>query len=456
MTSVNLFASVGDMTTIRHVISELFNHDFAKTKSSADFIEHFYEKTLTIADLKPVHDLVHAASCEMGGKAIPSALRIGPESAQPPVALLVQTHGNEPAGLAGALLVFALAEAKMLTQPVIVLIGNPLASEQYFSAFTEAPRGRQELRDAYRCGLGAGGVLLPDMNRVPVDFMQRQSDDHHIRRAQEIFHVSQQVSAILDIHSARGNMLCITDHKHDSELKNSPIRAVLLGLAEAISAHSSGKSTVQTWKSILAPLPNLKYHTGIEAGRHEAEDTPLYASMFTHSFLHAIGASKATPYTTKKETGEFDCYHVQPKWTYGDLKTEGTFVEDDKIYMAIPCKSADNIPKRADRVIVRKKEGAYQVQTIMQYIVSPAGTLVYAVYQYDEMEEMKKGAIVAVAVPSGTVLKAPENASGIFFSKSATLYDKDPSVGPWPLLASTRNEIKFCYPCLVKKQKLNV
>lgn len=380
---------------------------------------------------------------------------IGEPGKKPPIAILAQLHGNEPAGLAGILLAFALAEAKMLTRQIVAVIGNPLASEQYFSAFTEAPRARQEMRDAYRCGLGEGGVLLPDMNRIPTDFMERKPDNHHIKRAQELFHIGSHVSGILDIHSARGNMLCITDHKHNSELKDSPIRAVLIGLAEAISAHSSSANTqVKTLKTILSPLPNIEYQVGIEAGRHETEDAPLFASMFTHAFLHTIGASKAKPYTPKKETGQFDCYHVQPKWTYGDLKLQGDFLPDDKIFMAMPCLSDNEIPKRSDRVIVQKKDGAYQVQTIMQYIVQPAGKLLYAVYQYDEMEMLKEGAVVAVAVPSGAALKAPSTAAGIFFSKCSSLYDKDPAVGPWPLLASTRNDVKFCYPCVVKKEKL--
>ena len=443
------------MNAIRHVITEVFNYDFAKCKSSADFTKHFFEKKLSIGDLKKVHDMVHAASCTVGGKTIPSAMMIGESGTKPPVIILAQLHGNEPAGLAGILLVYALLEAKMLTQQVVAVIGNPLASEQYFSAFTEAPRGRQELRDGYRCGLGEGGVLLPDMNRIPTDFMERAPDNHHTRRAQELFHLASHACGVLDIHSARGNMVCVTDHKNNAELNNSPIRAVLIGLAEAIAAHSSSAATsVKTLKTILAPLPNIRYQVGIEAGRHETEDTPLFASMFTQSFLHTIGASKAVPYMPQKETGIFDCYHVQPKWTYGDLTVQGTFLPEDKIYMAMPCIADDAIPKRSDRVVVKKKDGSYQVQTIMQYIVQPAGEVSYAVYQYDEMESISEGAVVAVAVPSGTVLKSPATVAGIFFSKSASLYDKDPAVGPWPLSASASGDVKFCYPCTVRKEKL--
>lgn len=402
-----------------------------------------------------MHALLHTASCTIGGKTIPSAMLIGEQKKETPIMLLAQMHGNEPAGLAGILLAFALAEAKMLIRPIVAVIGNPLAAEQYFSVYSEAPRARQELRDAYRCGLGEGGVLLPDMNRIPADFMQRAPTTPHLRRAQELFHIGQHIGGVLDIHSARGNMVCITDHKNNAELKNSPIRSVLIGLADAIAAHSStGNVSVQTFKTILSPLPNIAYQVGIEAGRHETEDAPLFAAMFTQAFLHTIGASKAAPYMPKKETGNFDCYHVQPKWTYGDLMVQGEFLPEDKIYMVMPCISADAIPKRSDRVIVKKKEGGYQIQTIMQYIVQPAGTLAYATYQYDEMEAIDEGSVVAMAVPGGATLHAPAGAHGIFFSKSAALYDKDPAVGPWPLAAQARHETKFCYPCIMKKEKL--
>ena len=442
------------MTDIRQLLAELFNYDFAKCKTASEFAKRFFSRELTIADLQKVHGLLHASTLEIGGKKIAGAMAIGKPTKQLPIAILAQIHGNEPAGLAGILVAMALAEAGLLTRPMVGVIGNRLAAEQYFYAFIEAPRARQELRDAYRCGLGDGGVLLPDMNRIPLDFMTRKADTAHMKRAQELFHIGNHVGGILDIHSARGNMICITDHKHNRELQYSPIRSVLIGLADAIAAHSSTHTNkVATLKTLLAPLPNIEYQVGIEAGRHEDRDTPAHAAMFTHAFLHTIGAS-TSPSALKKETGMFECYHVQPKWSYGDLLAGGTLADDDKIYMAIPCMSADSIPKRADRVIVRKKEGGYQVQTIMQYIVQPAGIIEFATYQYDEMEALKENAVVAVAVPSGTPLKSPAAAAGIFFSKSAALYDKDPNVGPWPVLAGNRHEVKFCYPCTVREEKL--
>ena len=122
--------------------------------------------------------------------------------------------------------------------------------------------------------------------------------------------------------------------------------------------------------------------------------------------------------------------------------------------MATRCTKMDAIPKRSDRVIVKKKDGTYALQTILEHILTPKGELLYAVYQYDEMEAIKKGDVVAVAVPSGAVFSAPDDFSGIFFSKSATLYDKDPAVGPWPVAAEKLASIKFCYPCDVSEMRI--
>jgi hypothetical protein len=387
---------------IRHLLREIFNYDFAACKDSADFHKHFFGPTLAISDLARVFAMVCAQSVEIGGRTVPAAVTIkGKKTAGAPFAILAQLHGNEPAGLAGILLAMALSQAGKLEQDVIGVIGNPLAAGQYFEAYLAHPRARQETRDAYRCGLSDSDELLPDMNRIPVDFMQRKADDHHTRRAQELYTLGQHISGILDIHSARGNMLCVTDHKRDADLKYSPIRSVLIGLADAISANASGTVTVQTLKTILFPLPTIVSQTGIEAGRHEAAEAPGNASAFTLSLLHTLNITSIKPIDTR-ESGVFNAYRVKPRLTYGDLahkKPEPA----DRIYMARECRSPDDIPPRSDRVIVQQQDGSYRVQTVLEYIIKPAGRLFFVAYQYDEMEEIKKDQVVAVAIPSGTL-----------------------------------------------------
>ncbi len=264
---------------------------------------------------------------------------------------------------------------------------------------------------------------------------------------------AQHIGGIVDIHSARGNMVCITDHKHDRELKDSPIRAVLTGMAEAISANASAAVTVQTLKTILGKLPNIESQTGIEAGRHEAPEAPYIAASFTLSLLHTLGLTTITP-LYGQENGIFKRYAVQTRLTYADLKHEEKPENGDKIYMAKACQNADAIPKTSAVVAVRKEDGDYKLQPILEFLVTPAGELAYAIYQYDEMEAIEKDQVVAVAIPSGTEFAAPHAFSGIFLSKSAALYDKDPAVGPWPVAADKITGVKFCYPCKVEEMKV--
>jgi hypothetical protein len=356
----------------------------------------------------------------IGGANIPAAILLkGTENGnKQPFVILAQLHGNEPAGLAGIALAIALSEAGLLKRDVIAIIGNPLAARQYFAALEQNPGARQETRDAFRCGLAENGELLPDGNRIPVDFMTRADGSQHTKRSRELFILGQNISGIIDLHSARGNMTCITDHKNDNDLKHSPIRAILTELAEAISANASKTVTVQTLKTILFPLANITCQTGIEAGRHEDPKAPYVAAAFTLATLYNQGITDVRPFD-ENDDGMFTRYSVQPRITYNDLLSEGELAPDDFIYMA------------------RENNGSIEE------------------YQYDEMEAIKAGQVVAVARPSGTVFRAGSDFSGIFLSKSGKLYDKDPAVGPWPLPAAKAGEVKFCYPCIVSDMKIN-
>jgi len=440
---------------MRQLLIELFNQDFSGSNVHRDF----FARSLTLADLGKVCDAVCASHIELGGESIPGAMRIpaSPLSSpndKKPFAILAQLHGNEPAGLAGILLAMALSSAGKLTRDIIGVIGNPLAARQYFTAWAASPHARQETRDAYRCGLDEQGNLLPDMNRIPVDFMTRPPIDHHTKRAQELFTIGHHISGIADIHSARGNMLCITDHKHDAHLKDSPIRNILTGLAEAISAHASSAVAVQTFKTILGPLPNIDSQTGIEAGRHESPEAPHIAASFTLSLLHTLGITSVAPIYTG-ENGQFDAYHVQPRITYADLAHADMLHPDDQIYMAKSCHALASVPSRSDTVIVKRSDGVHVLQNIADFTKKPAGSMEFAIYQYDEMEPIAKDQIVAIAVPSGTAFSTKSAFSTLFISKSATLYDKDPSVGPWPVVAGNIGNVKFCYPCEVARIEMD-
>ena len=445
------------MTSIRHVLHDIFNCDFSAIKTPDSVRKQFFDKKLTLSDLDKVSSFIRGQEYMLGGKTIPASFLIKGKTAHTPFAIMSQLHGNEPAGLAGILLAMALSEAKLLERDVLAVIGNPLAAAQYFEAYAQNPRARQETRDAFRCGLAEDGSLLPDMNRIPVDFMERKADTQHIKRAQELYTMGLNICGILDIHTARGNMVCITDHKYDRDLLHSSIRAVLLDLADAIAANASASGNkLVTFKTIVSPLPNIDHQVGIEAGRHESEDAPHIAAAYTLSLLYQIGYTKVTPLEHVKDDGIFDGYHVKPRITYADLIGSEQVQKDDMIYMAKPCANAEAIPPNASQVIVRKKGKGnhFALQTALEFIVNPQGMLCYTLHQYEEMEAVKKGDVLAVAIPSGAALKAPEDFSGIFWSKAARLYDKDPAVGPWPLTADKAATTKLCYPCEVSNVQL--
>lgn len=442
------------MTSIAALLNSIFGTDFSACKNAADVRKRFFAKPLSILQLRDVFDVVNNSEITLGGKTIPGAILIkGKQRAEKPFAILAQLHGNESAGQAGIALAMALSQAGLLEQDVIGVVGNSLAAAQYYASYAENPKARQETRDAYRCGLAEDGSLLPDLNRIPVDFKESKAKDAHTLRAQALWALAQHISGILDIHTARGNMVCITDHKRDSDLRYSPIRSVLLELADAISANASAAVTVQTLKTILFPLPNILCQTGIEAGRHEDPQSPHVAASFTLSTLYTLGLTKIEP-LSKKEDGMFDAFYVKPRFTYADLNMKGKVQADDKIYMVQECKRADAIPARSDRVVVKKKDGSYAVQTILEYILTAKGDITHAIYQYDEMEGIEEGTVVAMAIPSGATFAAPRDFAGIFFSKSGTLYDKDPAVGPWPVASDKLASTKFCYPCDVEELKL--
>lgn len=397
--------------TINNLLKTIYNTDFSKITSTEDFSKAFFAKTLNINELKLIFEFVRSSH----HLNISSSILIkGSEVCDAPFMQVAQLHGNEPAGLAGFALAFALAEAGLLEHDVVCVIGNPLAAGQYFEAYTQAPDAPQETRDAFRCGVAENGNLLPDGNRIPVDFLTTSETSAHIIRSREIFAIAEASCGVLDIHSARGNMVCITEHKNDADLKYSPIRAILTELAEAISANASKTVTVQTLKTILWPLANLKSQIGIEAGRHEDKNSPQVASAFTLSTFYNLGITSVLPLNSQDD-GKFERYSVQPRITYADLAFDGELQAGDKIFMA--------------------REVGGKIEE----------------YQYDEMVAIKAGQVVAVAKPSGVLLRAKTDFSGIFFSKSAKLYDKDPAVGPWPVSTENLSSIKFCYPCIVSE-----
>ncbi len=108
-------------------LKKIYNHDFSKMSNPDVFCKIFFDKTLSLADLKIIHDYVQGNTINFAGKIIPAAIYLkgtNSDNSQSsanvsPFVILAQLHGNEPAGLAGIALAMALSDAGFLQNDVI-------------------------------------------------------------------------------------------------------------------------------------------------------------------------------------------------------------------------------------------------------------------------------------------------------------------------------------------------
>lgn len=418
------------------LLKRIFGHGFAGMNASS-FAARFFAHLLSLADLAQIHDWLAVQRWQ----GIDAATLIPRKSSgdEVPFLLLAQVHGNEPAGLAGALLALALAEAGLLEKPLVAAIGNPVAAEQYFAAWRADPAAPEHARDIYRAGVDAAGHLLRDMNRIPDHFREADPADPYFRRAQALDRLARSVWGVLDIHSARGELVCVTDHGRDEDLLYSPIRAVLDNLIGAIA----GQTGSRTLKRVYLEHTNVKTSTGIEAGRHEDPASFDRAAHFTLAHLFNLGITPARPPGMEQEDGRFIRYRVEKSLTYAALLPAGAApVPGDLFYPVLACQPSMPLPPGTEQVLLRTQEGAL---ALAHASARPSSAFAYAVHQYGELEPVRQGQVLAVSIPSGVELLAPADFCCLFVSKSAARY-RDPAVGPWPVPADKLAATKFCYP----------
>ena len=422
------------------LLEDIFGSDFSHLREDAAFIQRFFERPLNLDDLRKVHSFLAASDTLQ----IPGISLVGKKKAEDlPFVVMSQIHGNEPAGLAGILLVMALSEAGFLQKSVYLAIGNLIASTQYFEALAGHPNTPQESHDVYRTGLDSIGNPLRDLNRMPPIFMQMDAtNDPSMARAQLLYRLGQRSSGLLDIHTARGNMVVITDHTNDQHLLYSPIRQILTNLLASISSATSTLTLKQCWEH----LPNIESKTGIEAGRHEAPEAPYIAAEFTLSLLYNLGISTLKPPRLSTENGVFSRITVGNKLAFRDLvpDTNQDLLQGEMLYPVKPIRDLSDIPPGTEKLLV-ENNGKLSLQSA----AAPYGTPRYAVYQFEELEPIAADQIVMVAVPSGITFRAPHTFLPLFVTKSAEKYS-DPAVGPWPVSPERMGE-KFAYPCKARK-----
>lgn len=403
----------------------------------SDFTKDFFAQKLDWGLLAKIHDRMQKE--RIGDVEAALHLPGNGTKASPPFMLTAAIHGNEPAGIAAIYLCIELQKTGLLDAPVYCVIGNHYAAKQYFEAYRADPGARQETRDDFRMGRATDGGLMRDLNRIPRNVQELDANEHyHTRRAQQLDRLAAQSCGILDIHSARGELPCITNYSDAKYLKYSPIRIVLEGLLDSIAAHTA---TV-TFKQLIARHPSQKHSFGIEAGRHEDPDAPKLAAEFTLALLYNLGITSATPLRTEDD-GLFEAFTVGKVLKLNDLTLKGTPAGNDLFYTVKSCADAAAIPKDCDAVIVERADGSMAVSAPKNHEAS--GTLRYHVHQFGELEPVQKDAVVAVAVPSGATLHAPAALHTLFALKLKSLY-KDPAVAIVPFTPDELDK-KFGHPC---------
>lgn len=433
------------------LLAALFGSDILVIDAMEEALERMQGASFGHIELQQVHDFIAGQSVMLDGAPMPAVLELRSDNAQDSFGLMAQLHGNEPAGLAAVALVMFLWRKNLLRANVYCLIGTPLAAQQYFEAWARNPSEIQETRDAFRRGYAADGSLLRDPNRIPADFREKL-DDPHNRRAVMMEKLAERFTVTLDIHSARGDLVCVTEYTDLRHLLYSPIRNVLAELAGNIGSHAAAV----TFKTLLLKKPNIRALTGIEAGRHEDPHSPARAMAFTHAYLHNLGLTPVPPLARYRdaETGELNVFHVGAALNFSQLEKadNATNACDDTYHSAVACSYAEALQAKAEQLLLRHPDCSLELRATSDVAATEHAMVAYRVHQFGELEEIQAKQVVAVAVPSGAELRAPNGFYGLFVAKPSALY-ADKAAGVLPV-ADSALEQKFCYPCRLEKVKI--
>ena len=365
-------------------------------------IRRFTTRDYTLQNLAEIHDRIQTASVKAphpkGGEVeIPAVLHLKGNGKKPqmPFMLFTQIHGNEPAGLTAQAMAIALDEAGLLDAPVYCVIGNPFAAKQYFEAYRKNGKLPENSRDDFRAGVNTKGELQKDLNRIPRHVWELDpATDYHTARAQQLDALAQISCGILDIHSARGDLPCVTNYSDLAMLKRTPIPNILEGLLEAIANHTANV----TFKQLISRHSNIVHSYGIEAGQHEDPKSFPLAAAFTLALFYNLGLTMVS--YNGKLPKQYYAYHVGKSLPFSGLVMEGKPVAED---------------------------------------------LFETTHQFGELEEITQGQLIATADKSGAKLLSPRLMHSLFPAKYKKFY-RDPTAGIIPFSPAEMDK-KFCYPC---------
>ena len=191
----------------------------------------------------------------------------------PTLGITINTHGNEPAGLAIFWFLrnrFVLWQ-KLLKGRVIFVLNNPLATENFFRA-----RGSKQKKKARFVEL--------NMNRLPPDVMTNSKDKRYeARRARELESIWQLFDVGLDIHSTAQDtlpMIINVGRFQRSLIRGFPIRTVISNIDKV----QIGKPA----SAFYGHLPNTPV-LGIEAGQHEKPESFERAIECSLALMRTVG-----------------------------------------------------------------------------------------------------------------------------------------------------------------------
>jgi succinylglutamate desuccinylase len=212
--------------------------------------------------------------------------------------ITIQTHGNEPSGLAVAdfLLNNFDLESKLQRGKVLFVMNNIEAAEKYMEALRvtdDEKRASAKLLSRF-CDI--------NMNRLPADFMNMNSSTSEIIRVQKLLPIWSEFSVALDIHStsqeSEGMIISSGTTPPFDLIKGFPISKVITNIDK-----------VQMGKPAMAfyGKANDTRSIAIEAGQHENDSSFERAIECARTLLTNLGMIEGA---TPQNHSEFDIYTV--------------------------------------------------------------------------------------------------------------------------------------------------
>ncbi len=216
----------------------------------------------------------------------------------PTLGITINTHGNEPSGLAAFWYLRHQfpSEYKLSTGRVFIVLNNIEATRKYFKALRI--KDDKERDDAKKKARQCSEV---NFNRLPKETMMLASDTRYeITRAQQIHPIWNRFTAAIDIHSMGSakamSAIIVCGELHKDLIAGFPIEDVMTNILNvqinqpAVSFYSSDRN-----------IPIM----GIEAGSHEDNSSFVCAVSCVLCLMRNLGLIKSEPRDSAQRHTEY-------------------------------------------------------------------------------------------------------------------------------------------------------